>query len=195
MAAGFVYNLNPQKEQEEKYDVKSGVRRIGAYKLDTTGLDAGSVLPSMIPICADLKMKTAKVVNNVRVVEKYTTGSSNLSIKIAKGSLAKKGDFFGDGTNGAEVAAVVVGADYDTLTIKAAFGANIEVGEVLFAIESASGTTPLLVANSALYNSVKVGTDDLVTLLMRAFEIETEKLAIPFSAKDKANMRHFEFND
>ena len=34
----------------------------------------------------------------------------------------------------------------------------------------------------------------LVSLLMRAFEIEPTKLVMPFADIDKANMPHFQFN-
>ena len=33
MAAGFKYNLEPEVEQEERYDVETGRRRRGPYKL------------------------------------------------------------------------------------------------------------------------------------------------------------------
>lgn len=45
MAAGFKYNLEPEVEQEERYDVETGRRRRGPYKLDTTNLVVGSYLP------------------------------------------------------------------------------------------------------------------------------------------------------
>ena len=54
MAAGFKYNLEPEVEQEERYDVETGRRRRGPYKLDTTNLVVGSYLPSFTPIAADL---------------------------------------------------------------------------------------------------------------------------------------------
>lgn len=38
MAAGFKYNIEPEPSIEERYDVSTGVRRRGPYKLDTTTL-------------------------------------------------------------------------------------------------------------------------------------------------------------
>lgn len=61
MAAGFKYNLEPEVEQEERYDVETGRRRRGPYKLDTTNLVVGSYLPSFTPIAADLVKKTSQV--------------------------------------------------------------------------------------------------------------------------------------
>ena len=50
MSAGFKYDLTPVVEQEERYDVQTGIRRRGPYKLDTTNLVVGSFLPSFTPI-------------------------------------------------------------------------------------------------------------------------------------------------
>ena len=91
MSAGFKYDLVPPVEQEERYDVQTGIRRRGPFKLDTQNLVVGSFLPGFTPICADLKNKFAYAVINVRVAEAYTTGGEALSIKVAKNSLAYVG--------------------------------------------------------------------------------------------------------
>ena len=123
MSAGFKYDLVPLIEQEERYDVQTGIRRRGPFKLDTQNLVVGSYLPGFTPICADLKNKFAYAVINVRVIEAYTSGTS---IKIAKNSLAYVGMFIGSGTKGAEVTAIdKTNKDYDVLTIKDAFGENV----------------------------------------------------------------------
>ena len=161
MAAGFKYNLEPEVEQEERYDVETGRRRRGPYKLDTTNLVVGSYLPSFTPIAADLVKKTSQVAIRVEVYEKFTTGS-NTTLKIKKRSLAYKGMHLGNGAHGAT---------------------------------AADGTTPKVIANSALYERKQVEDGIvLVSLLMRAFEIEPTKLVMPFADIDKANMPHFQFN-
>lgn len=198
MAAGFKYDLQPAVEMEERYDVQTGIRRRGEYKLVTEHLSVGATLPVFAPICADLKDKFAYPVVNMTVAEAYTTGDSNLSIKVAKGSFPYKGMFVGNGSKGAEVTAVdTTNSEYDTITIEAAFGANLPKGTVLFEAKAVSGTAQKYIANSALFNKTKV--DDgivLVALLRTAAEIEPSKLAIPFSANDKANMKGwFEFNE
>lgn len=198
MAAGFKYDLTPAVEMEERYDVQTGIRRRGEYKLVTEHLAVGSTLPVFAPIYADLKDKFAYPVVNVKVYEAYTTGDSNLSIKVAKGSLAYVGMFLGNGSKGAEVTAVnKSNADYDVLTIKAAFGANLTKDTVLFEAKAVSGTAQKYVANSALFNKKTVDDGiNLVALLRTAAEIEPSKLVIPFSANDKANMKGwFEFNE
>ena len=81
MSAGFKYDLTPEESVEEKYDVETGRRRRGPYKLDTTNLPVGEYLPSFIPIAADLKKKTAQVAIRVAVAEAFTTGS-NSTLKI-----------------------------------------------------------------------------------------------------------------
>lgn len=192
--AGFKYNLPPKEEQEERYDVSTGLRRRGNYVLDVAGLAVGSYVPSFTPIAADLKAKTAKIVVNVLVKE--NVGATDTKVKIAKGSYVVMGTILGNGTKGATVNTIDKSkAEYDELTLSAAMGA-LKSGDVLFEAKAADGTTPKNVANSALYESHKVADGiNCVTLLQRAFEIEPDKLVTPFSAKDKANLPHFQFNE
>lgn len=192
--AGFKYNLPPKEEQKERYDVSTGLRRRGNYVLDVAGLAVGSYVPSFIPIAADLKAKTAKIVVNVLVKE--NVGATDTKVKIAKGSYVVMGTILGNGTKGATVNAIDKSkAEYDELTLSAAMGA-LKSGDVLFEAKAADGTTPKNVANSALYETHKVADGiNSVALLQRAFEIEPEKLVTPFSAKDKANLPHFQFNE
>lgn len=192
--AGFKYNLPSKEEQEERYDVSTGLRRRGNYVLDVAGLTVGSYVPSFTPIAADLKAKTAKIVVNVLVKE--NVGATDTKVKIAKGSYVVMGTILGNGTKGATVNAIDKSkAEYDELTLSAAMGA-LKSGDVLFEAKAADGTTPKNVANSALYETHKVADGiNCVALLQRAFEIEPEKLVTPFSAKDKANLPHFQFNE
>lgn len=196
MAAGFKYNMEPEPSVEERYDVETGRRRRGPYKLDTTNLVAGSFLPSFTPIAADLVKKTAQVAIRVEVYEKFTTGT-NTTLKIKKNSLAYVGMHLGDGSHGATINAIDKSDKaFDKLTLAADFGATINAGTVLFEATAVGGTNPKVVANSALYERTKVEEGiTLVALLMRAFEIEPSKLAMPFHAKDKENMKFFQFNE
>lgn len=195
MAAGFVYNLKPKEVLEERYDVSSGLRRRGNYILDVAELSVGSYIPSFTPISADLKAKTAKIAVRALVVEAVDTTANK--IKVAKNPYLKDGMILGTGAKGATVQSIDrMNAEYDEVTLVATFGAKINVGDVLFEASASAGTTPKTVANSALYETHKV-TDGInsVALLVRAFEIEPEKLAVPFCAADKANLPHFQFNE
>lgn len=192
--AGFKYNLPPKEEQEERYDVSTGLRRRGNYVLDVTGLTVGSYVPSFTPIAADLKAKTAKIVVNVLVKE--DVAASATKVKISKGSFVVMGTILGNGTKGATITAIDKSkAEYDELTIDATMGA-LKTGDVLFEAKAADGKEPKNIANSALYETHKVADGiNSVALLQRAFEIEPEKLVTPFSQKDKANLPHFQFNE
>lgn len=195
MSAGFKYNLTPEPSTEERYDVSTGIRRRGPYKLDTTNLTVGDNLPSFIPIAANLKNKKCYVVRNVKVTEAYVSGAT--SLKIKKGSYAYVGMHIGNGTKGATVSAInKSNVGYDLLTITD-FGANLAVGDVLFEATAVAGTTPKNVANSALYESRKVEDGiNLIALLSAAREIEPDKLIVPFSAKDKEKLgSDFQFNE
>jgi hypothetical protein len=193
--AGFKYNLPPKDEKVERYDVSTGLRRRGSYILDVAGLSAGSYVPSFTPIAADLVAKTAKIVVNALV--RGNAGASDVKVKIAKGSYVQVGTVLGTGTKGATVQSIdKSNADYDELTLAAAFGVSVKSGDVLFEAKAADGKEPKNLANSALYETHKVieGINN-VALLQRAFEIEPEKLVTPFSVKDKANLPHFQFNE
>lgn len=196
MAAGYVYKIEPEPSVEERYDVESGRRRIGPYKLDTANLPVGEYLPSFTPIAADLKKKEAKVAIRVTVAEKFTTGS-NTTLKIKKNSLAYVGMHIGDGTNGATVSAINKSDEnVDTITLSEDLGANVEAGTVLFEAAASDGLEPKVVANSALYERKKIESGIVpVTLLMKAFEIEPDKLVMPFCEDDKDNMPYFQFNE
>lgn len=195
MSAGFKYNLEPEPSIEERYDVSTGVRRRGPYRLNTANLSIGDNLPSFIPIAANLKNKKCSIVRNVQVVEAYVSGAT--SLKIKKGSYVYAGMHIGNGTKGATVSVINKSdAKFDLLTITD-FGANLTVGDVLFEATAIAGTTPKNVANSALYESRKVEEgNNLVALLSVAREIEPTKLIVPFSAKDKEKLgSDFQFNE
>lgn len=196
MASGFKYNLIPPVEQEERYDVQTGIRRRGPYKLNTENLVEGSYLPSFIPVYADLKNKFAYPVRNMSVAEAYA--AADTTIKVKKNPLVYVGMFIGNGSKGATVSAIDrLNKDYDVLTIGDAFGENIAEGATLFESKAADGVEQKYVANSALYERAKAESGIvLVALLRAAGEIEPEKLAVPFSDKDKAELKGwFQFNE
>ena len=191
MAAGTKYNLNSEYKPEEFYRVETGVRKSGPWKLDITNLVVGSVLPVFTPVQADLKKRTLVPVRNVKVVEAYTTGDSNLTIKVAKDSLAYQGMFIGSGKKGAEVTAIdKTNKGYDVLTIKAAFGEDIAKDAVLFEATAVGGTVKKNTANFVLYDEKKVESDGAVlcTLLMQAYEVKENKLALPIHELDKVGL-------
>lgn len=195
MSAGFKYDLVSPIEQEERYDVQTGDRRRGPYKLDMSNLVEGSYIPSFVPVYANLKTKFAYLVRNVEVIEAYTSGTS---IKIAKNSLAYVGMFIGNGSKGAKVTAIDKSSKaYDVLTIESAFGETIAKDAVLFEAAAVDGLKQKYVANSALYERTKVESGIvLVALLRTAAEIEPDKLVVPFSKNDKENLKGwFEFNE
>lgn len=191
MAAGQKFNLKPEYKQEEFYRVDTGVRKSGPWKLDIANLVVGSVLPVFTPVQADLKKRTIVPVRNMKVVEAYATGESALSIKIAKGSLAYIGMFVGSGKKGAEVTAIdKSNANYDVLTIKAAFGENIAKDAILFEATAVAGTAKKNTANFVLFDEKKVEDDGpvLCTLLMQAYEIKEPKLPMPIHELDKEGL-------
>ena len=145
-----------------------------------------------------MKKRTIVPVRNVKVVEAYSTGEANLSIKIGKGSLAYVGMFIGSRKKGAKVTAIdSSNKDYDILTIEAAFGENIAKDSILFESTAVAGTVKKNVANFVLYDEKKVETDGAVlcTLLMQAYEIKESKLHMPIHDLDKEGLTsRFQFD-
>ena len=191
MAAGTKYNLTPEYKPEEFYRVETGVRKSGPWKLDITNLSVGSVLPVFTPVQANLKKRTIVPVRNVKVVEAYANGTTDLAIKIAKGSLAYSGMFIGSGKKGAEVVSIdKTNKAYDVLTIKAVFGEKIEKDAVLFEATSVEGTAKKNTATFVLFDAKKVEDDGpvLCTLLMQAYEVKESKLPMPIHELDKEDL-------
>jgi len=149
MSAGFTYNLTPEEEKVERYDISSGVRRRGPYKLDTTNLTVGDYLPSFTPIYANLKTKACYPVRNVKVVENAAYNAT--AIKVAKLSLAYVGMYVSDGDKSAAVTAInKTNADYDTLTVS--LGNAVTANQILFESEAS-------VAGVAGVQTLTIGTN------------------------------------
>lgn len=189
MPAGFKYDLKPiEKTMPELCRFETVYRLSGGFNLDTTNLTGIDKIPPMTPLVIDFKTRTAKTVVNVEVYEKYTTGTS---MKIKKGSLAYVNMFIGDGTNGAKVTKIdKSNAEYDTITLGAAFGTSVTVnaGTVLFEASAQEGTEVKASANALNYAWTKVEAGVTVTAIGRAYEIRTSKLLVPVSDKDKESL-------
>ena len=188
MSAGFKYNLNAPDVVEELYDVQTGHRKRGAYRLNTAGLVVGTTLPNLTPVAVDLAKRTCVVVKNVKVLAEVSAEAT--TIQIAKNSLVEVGMFLGNGAKGAKVTAVDKShSEYDTVTFEAAIGAKIAKGTVLFEATAVGGTTPKNKANFLIYGHTKVEAGFvLVALLMQAYEIQEDKLTLPVSEKDKETL-------
>lgn len=188
MPAGFKYDVNPHAVVEELCDVQTLHHKRGAYRLDTTGLVIGSKLPRFTPVCADLATRKCVVVKNVKVLEEVAADATEM--KIAKSSLIEVGQILGTGSKGAKVASIdKTNSAYDVVTLEAAFGVKIAAGKVLFEASADGGTTPKNTANFVIYEETKVEDGIVnVALIMRAYEIQEEKLTLPISDKDKAGL-------
>lgn len=189
MPAGLHYNLEQiEKPTPEMCRIETIYRYSGGFNLVLTNLTGVKTIPPLTPLVLDFKKRQATVVINVEVAEKYTTGTS---MKVKKNSLAYVGMFIGDGTNGAKVNKIdKANADYDTLTLAAAFGssATVEAGTVLFEANAQDGTEPKATATALNYATTKVEEGATVTAIGRTYEIRPTKLIVPISEKDKASL-------
>lgn len=189
MPAGLHYNLEQiEKPTPEMCRIETIYRYSGGFNLVLTNLTGVKTIPPLTPLVLDFKKRQATVVINVEVAEKYTTGTS---MRVKKNSLAYVGMFIGDGTDGAKVNKIdKANADYDTLTLAAAFGSSVtvEAGTVLFEAKAQDGTEPKATATALNYATTKVEEGATVTAIGRAYEIRPTKLIVPISEKDKASL-------
>ena len=108
----------PPVEQEECYDVQTGIRRrVRSNLIRRTG--SGKFSSRIYTDLCGLEKQVRLCGNQCESCGSYTTGGEALSIKVAKNSLAYVGMFVGNGKKGAEVTAIdKSNANYDVLTIK-----------------------------------------------------------------------------
>ena len=152
---------------EELYDVQTGHRKRGAYRLNTAGLVVGSTLPNLTPVAVDLAKRTCVVVKNVKVLEEVAADAT--TVKVAKNSLIGVGDTICDGNKSVKVTAIdKSNANYDSLTFDAAFGAVVPSGKIVYEAKALikgikiaeatteSGKTVKVDANSGAYVGMKL---------------------------------------
>lgn len=190
MPAGVYYNQNPiEGIMPEIARYETAYRYSGGFNLDLSNLEGQKHLPPMTPLALDFKTRKAKAVINVQVVEAYSNGNESLTIKVKKNSLAYVGMFIGNGSKGAKVTAIdKSNANYDTLTIESAFGANITKGTTLFEAAAVDGKNAKSKAIALNYAWTKVEAGATVTALGRIYEINESKLIVPISQVDKDNL-------
>ncbi|MDE7460235.1 MAG: hypothetical protein K2M85_04025 [Paramuribaculum sp.] len=189
MSAGTKYNLTPDYKPEELYRVETGIRKSGPWKLDTSNLTDGSMLPVFTPVEADVKKRTIVPVRNVELYE--AVAAADTTIKIKKTPLVYANMFLGNGDKGMTVKSVDrSNKDYDELTLEEAAGAALEKGSILFESKAADGKAKKNVANFVMYDAKKVETNGIVlcTLLMQAYEVKEAKLHVPIHELDKAGL-------
>lgn len=187
MPAGMKYNLNPLEVEKELCNQKTIYRLAGGFNLVDAALADGVYLPHLAPLSIDFATRKAVAVKNVRVVEAVAADAT--AIKVAKGSLAYNGMILGTGAKDATVSTIdKTNANYDLITIAAAFTVALTMGQVLFEASAAGGTTVKNACNFLNYARVKVETGATVTAVGQAYEIKESKLSLPVSSKDKESL-------
>lgn len=184
MPAGIKYDLKGQEVEKELYNVKSGYRLAGGFNIDDSDIDDGQYIPVLAPLAVDFKTRTAKVSKSVKSVEAINA----TTLKVQKGSFAKENMHIGNGTNGATITAIdTTNANYDTLTLSVNI-ADVKAGDVLFEAKTNAGKEVKNPANFLNYARVKKEAGATVTALGQAYEIQTNKLYVPVSDKDKETL-------
>lgn len=184
MPAGIKYDLKGQEVEKELYNVKSGYRLAGGFNIDDSDIDDGQYIPVLAPLAVDFKTRTAKVSKSVKAVEAINA----TTLKVQKGSFAKVNMHLGNGADGATITAIdTTNANYDTLTLSVTI-ADVKAGDVLFEAKTNTGKVVKNPANFLNYAKVKKEAGATVTALGQAYEIQTNKLYVPVSDKDKETL-------
>ena len=184
MPAGIKYDLKGQEVEKELYNVKSGYRLAGGFNIEDSDIDDGQYIPVLAPLAVDFKTRTAKVSKSVKAVEAINA----TTLKVQKGSFAKENMHLGNGTKGATISAIdTTNANYDTLALSATID-GVKAGDVLFEAKTANGKEVKNPANFLNYARVKKEAGATVTALGQAYEIQTNKLYVPVSDKDKETL-------
>ena len=189
MSAGTKYDMTPDYKPEELYRVDTGVRSNAQWKLDTTNLTDGVMLPVFTPVEANLKNHIIEPVRNVELYE--AAAATDTTIKIKKTPLVYASMFLGNGDKGMTVKSVDrSNKDYDELTLEEAAEAALEKGSILFESKAADGKAKKNMANFVMYDAKKVETNGIVlcTLLVQAYGINEAKLHVPIHELDKAGL-------
>lgn len=184
MPAGFKYDLKGQEVEKELCDFKSVYRLSGGFNLEDSDVENGRVIPSLAPLSIDFKTRKAKISKSVKAVENI----SDTTLKIAKGSFVKVGMHLGTGSAGATISQIDTSNEmYDALTLSATIS-GVKQGDVLFEATAAEGQEVKNPANFLNYARVKKQDGTTLTAIGQAFEIQTQKLYVPISDKDKETL-------
>ena len=184
MPAGIKYDLKGQEVEKELYNVKTGYRLAGGFNIEDSDIDDGQYIPVLAPLAVDFKTRTAKVSKSVKAVEAINA----TTLKVQKGSFVKVSMHLGNGTKGATISAIdTTNANYDTLTLSATID-GVKAGDVLFEAKTANGNEVKNPANFLNYARVKKEAGATITALGQAYEIQTNKLYVPVSDKDKETL-------
>ena len=184
MPAGIKYDLKGQEVEKELYNVKTGYRLAGGFNIEDSDIDDGQYIPVLAPLAVDFKTRTAKVSKSVKAVESINA----TTLKVQKGSFVKENMHLGNGTKGATISAIdTTNANYDTLTLSATID-GVKAGDVLFEAKTANGNEVKNPANFLNYARVKKEAGATITALGQAYEIQTNKLYVPVSDKDKETL-------
>ena len=141
----------------------------GGFLLDTTGFDAGYVLPAGTPMAFNSATRVAKALKVATLTANATNTAT--TYQVAKGHNFKVGDYFAAAPGGAAYAITAIdttNAAYDVITVGTTLGVALTSGALLFG-SSATGASAASYGgvNGLLYDDVTVGTGVSCSVVIR----------------------------
>ncbi len=132
----------------------------GGFNLVTTGLAAGTVVPSGTVLGYDEANRTATIIKGATVVE--NVAADGVSIKVDKNHILVVGDVIAATADAAAITAIdKTNENYDTITVDATLGA-ITAGAGVYQAAAAGADPEFPVEpKGLLYNPVKVVAGDV----------------------------------
>lgn len=151
----------------------------------------GSALKAGTPIGAPDANGLCHVVKTASVVTAAAT--TDTTIKVAKGSHFKVGDFIGNGSKGATISAIdKTDASFDVITVNAALGVALKVGDALFQSSAAGGTTLKVTPFAVVGESYTIDGGNLfVSAWLMAVVRRENAPAIPSAVESALKGVHF----
>ncbi|HTE08103.1 MAG TPA: hypothetical protein VK628_05035 [Flavitalea sp.] len=141
----------------------------GGFALVTTALKDGAVLKAGSPVIFDEAARTATVL--ATGVSVLTSGGSDVTYRVAKGSPFTVGQYLAAGGTGGKAYAITVidtsNADYDVLTVGTTLGV-VTAGDTVYASTATGATASAYGAvNGLLYDDTIVRAGESISAVIR----------------------------
>lgn len=159
---------------------------LGGFLLDTAILTAGNEVVRGTLMGYDEATRKAYVIKTAKVYANATNTATD--IQVAKGHLFKIGDYLARTKGGKAYAITAINtsnASYDTLTVGTTLGVALTAGDGLFqsSATGASNADYYKTPKGLLFNTVTVGKNDSVSVLIRGTVLQRRTPVVPDEIK------------
>jgi hypothetical protein len=143
----------------------------GGFTLSTTGLTSGYTIPEGAPFGYNEATRVATLLKTAQMYASAT--NTDVTYQVKKGHAFATGDYLASVVGGKAYAITAIdtsNAAYDILTVGTTLAVTLSAGDVLFKSSATGASAAALdvTVKGLLYSSKVVGTDDSVSIALRA---------------------------